>query len=216
MAHSDIIAPPARPRGAALARVADVLLDPVAAFRGVAINPTWGVAFLALVAVRFGSVLAFYRPDTTPAKLVAGVLFQLLMAFPLVCLTAVLLWALALAWRCGLTWAGAWCVTTHVHFAYTLVTVAIASVAGALTPDTMDVDLRNPPFTNLAFLVSSGDSSVLHALAREADVRSLYASVLAWMGVRGATNAAPKKAAGVVATYVAIAVTLAVATAAFR
>jgi hypothetical protein len=127
-----------------------------------------------------------------------------------------LLWIVATAWRTGLTWASAWCITTHVIFAYTLLTVAIASIAGALLPESTEVNLRTPPYTNFGSLVDASDSSLLHALAIEADVRSAYAAVLAWIGVRAATGVSGSKAAAVVSACVGVEVLLAVCSALFR
>ena len=105
MVHPEIIPSPVRPRtdSRALGRLVDTVLDPLEAFRGIDTQPTWGVAFLALVALRFGSVLAFYHPDTTPAKLLAGILFQLVMLLPPLTITACLLWMVGLCWRSGLS-----------------------------------------------------------------------------------------------------------------
>jgi len=64
-------------------RLLDVVIDPVHAFQGIDAHPVWGVAFVALVGLRFGSVLAFYRPDITAAKLVTGILFQVVTLLPL-------------------------------------------------------------------------------------------------------------------------------------
>ena len=207
---------PARRGTVALARVADIVMDPPAAFRNIDTQPSWGVAFLAIVGLRFASALAFYHPDTTPAKLLAGVLFQVATTLPLVAVTATLLWGVALAWRVRVSWASALCVTTHVAFAYTLCTVAVASVAGALLPDSVQVELRHPPFTNLAYLTDASESPVWHALAAAADVRSLYALVLAWIGVRSASKATALAAGAVVATCFAIVAIGSVASAATR
>ena len=219
MAQPDVMTSPRVParRGmAALARVADIVVDPVAAFRDIDTQPAWGVAFLAIVALRFGSLMAFYHPDTTAGKLLAGVLFQVATTLPLIAVTATLLWGVALAWHVRVAWASAWCVTTHVAFAYTLCTVAIASVAGALLPDSVQVELRHPPFTNLAFLTDASESPVWHALATATDVRSFYALVLAWIGVRSASTATGRASAGVVATCFVVVVVGAVASAAAR
>jgi hypothetical protein len=207
MAQSDVMSSPRVParRGmAALARVADIVVDPPAAFRDIDTQPSWGVAFLAIVGLRFASLIAFYHPDTTPAKLLAGVLYQVTTTFPLIAVIATLLWASAL------------CVTTHVAFAYTLCTVAIASVAGAMLPDSVQVELRHPPFTNLAYLTDANESPAWHALAAAADVRSLYALGLAWVGVRSASKATALAAAAVLATCFAIALVGSVASAATR
>src|SRR5262245_47475156 len=135
--------PSVNTRPSALARLADVVIDPVAAFRGIDAQPTWGVALLALIAVRFTSVAVFYRPDTTPGKLVAGVLFQVVTLVPFITAMTLLLVIAALVFRVRLSWASAWSVTTHVTFAFTLLTVAIASVAGAVLPESAEVNLRN-------------------------------------------------------------------------
>jgi len=219
MAQSDVMSSPRVPprRGlVALARVADIVVDPPAAFRDIDTQPSWGVAFLAIVGLRFGSVMAFYRPDTTPAKLLAGVLFQVATTLPLLAVTATLLWGVALAWRVRVSWASALCVTTHVVFAYTLCTVAIASVAGALLPDSVQVELRHPPFTNLAHLTDASESPAWHALAATADVRSFYALALAWIGVRSASKATALAAGAVLATCFAVVVVGSVASAATR
>jgi hypothetical protein len=183
-----------------LDRLVNVVIDPAAAFAGLDARPAWGVAFVAIVALRFGSLLAFYQPDTTAARLVAGVLFQVVTLIPLIAIMTTALWAAAAVWRVRLTWPGAWSLTTHVTFAYTLLTIAVASVAGALLPESTDVDLRNPPFTNLGSLIVDGQAPVLHALAVEADVRSAYAAVLVWIGVRAVSAARGGDAAWVVAT----------------
>ena len=219
MAQSDVMSSPtvpARRRTAALARVADIVVDPPAAFRDIDTQPSWGVAFLAIVGLRFTSLLAFYHPDTTAAKLLAGVLFQVTTTLPLLAVTATLLWGVALACRVRVSWASALCVTTHVAFAYTLCTVAVASVAGALLPDSVQVELRHPPFTNLSYLTDASESPAWYALAAAADVRSLYALVLVWIGVRSASKATALTAAAVVATCFAIVVVGSVASAATR
>ncbi|HUQ80282.1 MAG TPA: hypothetical protein VM076_04065 [Gemmatimonadaceae bacterium] len=201
------------PRTSAAARVLDAIIDPPAAFAAVRAQPTWGLAFLSLVLLRFGSALAFYNPETTPAKLASGVLFQLVTLFPLIAVTSTMLWLVALVWRARLTYAGAWCVTAHVTFAHALVTVALASVAGALLPESVDVALRHPPFTNLAFLADVTAQPFLHAVLGEIDVRSIYAVVLAGVGVRLAANTSRMTAAGVVASCFTIIAALAVASA---
>jgi hypothetical protein len=199
-----------------LARLVDVVLDPPRAFRDAALRPTWAIAFLGVVLLRFGSVLAFYNPDTTPAKLLAGVLFQLVLIFPLVAAMSTLLWVTATIWRAHLSWPSAWCVTTHVTFAHTLLTIAIASVAGALLPESVDVDLRHPPFTNPGVLVSAAAWPALHALAAKADVRSLYATVLVCIGVRAASAAGRWTTIGIVTTCFAVTVLAAVGPALIR
>jgi len=208
MTPSQLASPLAPSRGASIAvpRVIDAVLDPRAAFRDVRSCPTWGIALVALVLLRFGSVLAFYHPSTTPAKLVGGLLFQLVTILPQVVVTSTLLWVVAALWHARISWASAACVTTHVMFAYTLLTVAVASVAGALLPESVDVDLRHPPFTNLSSLVADTATPLALRLAMEADLRSLYAIVLAWMGVRAASRADGWPVAGAVATCAMVAI----------
>lgn len=198
------------PRTSAAARILDAIIDPPAAFATVRTNPTWGLAFLSLVLLRFGSVLAFYSPDTTLARLASGVLFQLVTLFPLIAVTSTMLWIVALIWRARLTYAGAWCITAHVTFAHSLATVALASVAGALLPESVEVELRHPPFTSLSFLADAPAWPFLHAVLGEIDVRSVYAAVLAWIGVRLAANTSRATAAGVVASCFIVIAALAV------
>jgi hypothetical protein len=208
MTQPQLTSPLAPPRGASIAvpRVLDVMLDPRAAFRDVGSRPTWGIALVALVLLRFGSVIAFYHPSTTPAKLAGGLLFQLVTILPQVVMTSTLLWIVAALWRTRISWASAACVTTHVMFAYTLVTVAVASVAGALLPASVDVDLRHPPFMNLSSLVGEAAPQWVLALAMEADMRSLYAIVLAVIGVRAASRADGWMVVGTVTTCSVIAI----------
>jgi hypothetical protein len=219
MTRSSSMAPTTRlgdSNAGGLSRLANVVLDPTVGFRDIDRHPTGSVAFVALVALRFGSLLAFYRPDTSPPRLLAGILFQFATLIPLVTLTTALLWIVAMLWRSRIAWASAWCITTHVMFAYTLLTVAFASVAGALLPESTEVDLRHPPFTNLGMLVSTSDSAALHALAVEADVRSAYASILAWLGVRAAANVTCIAAAAVISSCVVVEVLAAVLSALLR
>ena len=208
MTPSQLASQVAPSRGASIAvpRVIDVVLDPRAAFRDVGSRPTWRIAFLALVVLRFGSLFAFYHPSTTPAKLAGGLLFQLVTILPQVVVVSTLLWVVAALWRARISWASAACVTTHVMLAYTLLTVAVASVAGALLPGSMDVDLRHPPFTNLSSLVGEAAPSWVLRLAMEADVRSLYAIVLATIGVRAASRADGWTVVGTVTTCSVIAI----------
>jgi hypothetical protein len=92
-----------------------------------------------------------------------------------------------------------------VYVAYTLATIAFAGVAGALLPESADVDLRHPPFTNFAPLLVTSTSEVLLSLARELDVRSAYALLLLWLGLRGAVpNAARSDVASAVAAIAVV------------
>jgi len=58
----------------------------------------------------------------------------------------------------------------------------------------VDVDVRNPPFTNLTSLMGGTDSEILRTLVGEMDVRSAYVLVLLWLGFRGAAPEAPRSA----------------------
>lgn len=179
-------------RTRAAARLANVIIDPLAAFRGIDVKPTWALAFAALIALRFGSLFAFYRPDASPLKLVAGVLFQMMAVGPAVVVLALGLWTIARLWGVRVSWSSALAVTVHVMFAYTLATVVVASVAGALLPASAEVELRNPPYTNLAFLAGSQTSAVVRRLLAAADVRMVYAFALTYLGV---AEASPDRAA---------------------
>jgi hypothetical protein len=218
MARSSIVAlVPGLDRGpSSWDRLANVVVDPGAAFGGISARPVWALAFAALVALRVGSLFVFYQPEASAAKLVAGVLFQVMTLLPLIAVLTTLLWSAAAVWRATLTWPSAWSLTTHVTFAYTLATVAAASAAGAFLPESAEVNLRSPPFTNLAFLVSDADAPALHALAAEADIRSAYAAVLAWVGVRAASDAHSGAAARIIATCFAVSSLVACSAALFR
>jgi hypothetical protein len=168
----------------ALTRLGNLIVDPVAAFRDVAECPTAGLAFVSLIALRFGSLFLFYQPDVELARLVTGLVFQIVTVWPLTFVLTLLLWTSTLMCGVRAAWSALYCTVVHVVFAHTLLTVAIASVAGALLPASVDVDLRHPPFTNLGSLVGSDGQSVAHALFAEIDVRSAYALLLVWLGVR--------------------------------
>jgi hypothetical protein len=176
-------------RVSALARLANVVVDPRAAFRDVGMAPTWAAAFAALIALRFASLFAFYRPDTNPGKLVVGVLFQIVTVGPLLFLLSLVLWLVGVLWRARMSWATAVSIAVHVLFAYTLATVLVASVAGALLPASVEVDLRSPPFTNLEFLAGSDGNPAVRRLLALVDVRTAYALVLVSIGVGAARRA---------------------------
>lgn len=182
------------PRSGAGARLVNLVVDPVAAFRGMADDPSWRLAFLAAVGIRFGSLFVFYRPAVTPIKVLGSLLFQVLTVVPTVLLSSLVVWFAARARRIDMAWATVFSILTHIYVAFTLVTVAFASVAGALLTEPADVDLRNPPFTNLTSLVGGTDSEVVPMLAGEMDVRSVYVLVLLWLGLRGAAPDAPRSA----------------------
>ena len=182
------------PRWGAGARLVNLVVDPVAAFRGIANDPSWRLAFLAAVGIRFGSLYVWYQPAVTPIKLLGGLLFQVLVVGPTVLLASLVAWLTARVWRVSVAWATAFSILMHVYVAFTFATVAFASVAGALLPESTDVDLRNPPFTNVAPLLSGTDSGVVRALAAEMDVRSVHVVVLLWVGLLGAAPNAPRSA----------------------
>jgi len=168
------------------ARLLNLVVDPVAAFRGIGTHPRWALAFVFAIAIRFASLFAFYRPAVTPLKVVAGLLFQVATVMPTVLVASLVVWMAAMVWRLRVSWTPAFSVVMHVYVAYTLATIAFAGVAGALLPESADVDLRHPPFTNFAPLLGTSTSEVLLSLAREFDVRSAYALLLLWLGLRGA------------------------------
>ena len=181
-------------RSGAGARLMNLMVDPDAAFRGIAENPSWLLAFLVAVTIRFASLFIFYRPAVTPAKVIAGLLLQLLTVGSTVLLASLVTWFAAGAWRVSVSWATAFSVLTHVYVAFTVVTLAFASVAGVLLPEDADVDLRNPPFTNLTSLLGETDSEFVRPLVGEFDVRSAYVLALLWLGLRNGSFEAPRSA----------------------
>ena len=182
------------PRSGAGVRLVNLVVDPVDAFRGIVCDPSWRLAFLAAVGVRFGSLFVFYEPSVTPIKALGGLLLQVLTVGPTVLLSSLVVWLVARVWRVNVAWATAFSILMHVYVAFTLATLAFSSVAGALLTESVDVDLRNPPFTNLTSLVGGTDSDVVRTLAGEMDVRSTYVLVLLWLGLRGAAPDAPRSA----------------------
>jgi hypothetical protein len=186
-------------------RLINVIVDPRTAFRGIADESPWALAFVAVVVVRIASLFVFYHPEVTPLKLIASVVFQVSTIAPLLLVSGGILWVSARARGVALRWGSAFSIATHVYVAYTLATVAIASVAGALLPDSADVELRSPPFTNLAPLAAGMAHPLVPRMAAEADVRSLYVLLLLWLGARGAAPAEPRRRiASVLGTIVVI------------
>ena len=185
----------------ALGRIGNVIVDPIAAFVNLNTDPTSALAFFVLVALRFTSVLVFYHPDVDAARLGAGALFQLITIWPLTIVLTLLLWLISRASGARTSWASSYSVTVHVMLAYTLATVAIASVAGALLPESTDVELRHPPLTNLGAFVDKSANPLAHALLLELDYRSAYALALTYLGVRESdTDRSTSRAVRVVAT----------------
>ena len=127
-------------------------------------------------------------------SLPGAVLLARLRSVPTVLLSSLVVWFAARGRRINVAWATVFSILTHVYVAFTLATVAFASVAGALLTDAGDVNLRNPPFTNLSSLVRGKESAVVPTLAGEMDVRSGYVLVLLWLGLRGAAPDAPRSA----------------------
>jgi hypothetical protein len=196
--------PAAEPPSPAV-RLVNVIVDPVAAFRGIADESPWVLAFMATVAVRFASLFVFYHPSVTPLKLLAGVLFQLATVAPPLVTSAGLVWLAAKAWRVRLPWTCGFAIVAHIHLAYTLATVAIASAGGALLPESADVDLRNPPFTTLAPLLAHSAPPLAARFLSEADVRAAYVLALLWLALRAAApGASPRRRVGVLGTVVAV------------
>jgi hypothetical protein len=206
----------ARTRAGALGRLANIVLDPTAAFRGLEVHQTWAAALAAIVVARLAGLYAFYTPDLSILKLAGGVLFQFATTVPVLTVLAAVLWLSSKAWRVDVTWATAFAMTAHVYFAYTLATLALATAAGALLPASVEVDLRAPPFTSPAFLASR-DAPLVNALLAEMDVRSAYVLMLIWLGVRTtAPQVGHGRAVGVVATCFTVKLTFAVATTLLR
>ena len=108
---------------------------------------------------------------------------------------SVVLWLATKVWRLDMSWKSAVSVAVHTCFAYTLATVAIASVAGALLPASVEIDLRNPPFTNPSALVSGSVGHVVRAMIAELDIRSVYALILVSLGLRAGAAPAASHAA---------------------
>ena len=169
----------------ALGRLVDVIVDPREAFQRISDRSPWALAFVVVIALRFVSLLVFYQPDVTIPKLIAGVLFQVGTVAPMLLAVATVVWLAAKAWDVHLTWQSAFSVTTHVCVAHTLATIAFASVAGAVLADSADIDLRSPPFSNIAYFVTE-DRDPLGRLLAELDIRSVYGLWLMWLGVRAA------------------------------
>jgi hypothetical protein len=179
----------------------NLVVDPVAAFRGIGAHPSWALAFVIAIALRFGSLLAFYRPAVTPAKVIAALLVQIMTIAPAVLVASLVVRTAATVWRVGASWTSTFSVVMHVYVAYTLATIAFASVAGALLPESADVDLRHPPFTNFTALLGDTTTEVIGRLLAEVDVRSAYALALLWLGLRGTVpNATRSVVTKVVAT----------------
>jgi hypothetical protein len=182
------VAPEAEPtRQNSSGRLINLIVDPVSAFRGIADDSRWMLAFAVAVTLRFGSLFVFYRPAVTPMKVAVGLVFQVTTVAPQLLFASALIWTAAKAWGLGVRWKSTFSVTTHVYVAYTLATIAVASVAGAVLPESTEIDLRSPPFTNLAWLVPE-----LGGLARrileEFDIRYAYVLVLLRLGLRGAST----------------------------
>jgi len=198
-------------------RLLNVVVDPPTAFRGIDEDPRWGLAFLAVVTLRFGSLFAFYRPMVTPLKVLGGLLFQVSAVGPPLLLAATVLWVAARMAELRVKWRVSYSIVTHVYVAYTLATVLIASAAGAFLPQSIDVDLRNPPFTNLRFLAGDTANHVVRKLLEQIDIRSAYALLLVWLALRQAVARAERRAVtGAVTIFAAVRVLTVVAIAAFR
>jgi hypothetical protein len=193
-----------QPAIGAVARLVNVVVDPTAAFRDLRAAHPWALAVVATIVLRIVSLLVFYDPELKPLKILASLAFQVGAVVPPLLVGTTAIWLLAMAWRLRIVWAQLFSICAHVTVAYTLATIACASVAGALLPDSTSIDIRNPPYTNLGFLYhGTGTVTLFHRLASEADIRSAYAAALLWLGLRVAGEAEPPpRKAGVVAAYV--------------
>jgi hypothetical protein len=169
----------------ALGRLVDVIVDPRDAFHGISDRSPWALAFAVVITLRFVSLLVFYQPEVTIPKLIAGVLFQVGTVAPMLLAVTTVVWLAARAWRVRLTWQSAFSATTHVCVAHTLATIALASVAGVVLAESAEIDLRSPPFSNIAYFVTK-ERDLLGRVLAELDIRSAYGLALMWIGVRAA------------------------------
>ena len=172
-----------------IARVVDIVVDPRAAFRAIAERPAWFGMLIAVVVIRFASLFVFYQPQTTPGKLIIGLVFQLTTIVPAVLVAGTFLWVASNAWLVRVRWPVAFSIAIHIYAAHTIATIVVASIAGALLPAAVDVDLREPPFVNLSSW-GLGQSPVTARLLGEMDVRSAYAATLAALGLKAARPSA--------------------------
>lgn len=175
-------------RQSSIARLVNLIVDPASAFRGIADDSRWLLAFVTAVTLRFGSLFVFYHPAVTPLKVVVGLVFQVTTIAPQLLLASALSWISAKAWGLGARWSSTFSIVTHVYVAYTLATIAVASVAGAVLPESAEIDLRNPPFTSLAWLAGESVGGLAKRVLEEFDVRYVYVLVLLWLGLRSAAR----------------------------
>lgn len=190
-------------------RLIDLIIDPARAFHGIAHHAPWFAAFMTAVALRFASLLVFYHPTMTIGKIVTGIVFQIGTVAAPILFGSLVVGFVARVLSLRVRWRVLFSIITHVYVAYTLVTIAVVSVAGAVLPDSADLDLRNPPFVNLAALVPDAASTLLRRVVAEIDLRAAYAAALLWLGLRGA---APDESAAAATRVVATVVTLRLAT----
>ena len=187
-----------------ITRLVDLIVDPAKAFHGIAHHEPWAAAFVAAVTLRFGSLIAFYQPTITTGKLVGGIVFQIGTVAPPILLGSMVVWLAARVWGLRVRWRTLFSIVTHVYVAYALATIAAASVAGAILPDSVELDLRNPPFMNFASLLADSDRELARRLVTELDLRAAYAVALLWVGLRGAVPSESPAAAGRVVATVAV------------
>lgn len=74
-------------------------------------------------------------------------------------------------------------VTSHVFFAYSVVSTVLVLAVVLLAPDPTEIDVQNPIQSNLAFLFDREDSTFLHSVATSIDLLSLYAIGLLALGL---------------------------------
>src|SRR5262245_40641463 len=110
-----ISSPSGIPRSGVWARLANVVVDPVASFRAVANDPRWLAAFAAVILLRFVSLFVFYQPSATPAKLVVGLVFQIVTTAPLLVALGLILWSCSRACGVRVAWRVAFAITVHVY-----------------------------------------------------------------------------------------------------
>ena len=205
-----------RSRPSAASRLVNTVIDPLHAFGSLDEHSPWLLALVATIVLRFGSLFVFYHPAVTPLKVIGGVAFQILTVVPAVLIAAIAVWVAGCAWRCRVRWRAVVTVTMHAYFAFTLATVVAASVAGALLPASVDVDLRHPPFTNFSAVGTDSLGPVLRSMLATLDVRWAYALGIVWLGLRACAPPEVRGRAGhVVATILAARVVLAVGSALF-
>ena len=159
------------------ARLVNLVVDPVAAFRGIADDPSWSTRLARRCRHPIRQPLHLLRASRHANQGAWRPALPVLTVGPTVLLASLVAWLTARAWRVSVAWTTAFSIVIRVQVAFTLATVGFASVAGALLPEYANVDLRNPPFTNMTALLGGMDSEAIRTLAGEIDVGRLRARV---------------------------------------